>query len=403
LCQTRKEKKKGTIVRQPRVVIVGAGIVGLSTAYSLLTQGVEHVTILEQETVDHPRGTSHGISRLLRFEYGPDIFYSRMVRMSLSRWKRLEQVSQRTLYTRTGLLVLGNEGDNFTQPSYQAMLEMQLPTERLSRQHCKQRFPQFTASDSDVITYNAEAGILHASTCLRTLKELVISLGGTIHESCRVTHLSHDSQLRPVRIHTSTGNELSAERVVLATGPWVHRLLADLQLPVRLTRQYLLYFAGLPPSSFGIHAFPSFFTSDLYGFPFHPTTNNNYGPYWLKAASHTFGMPINPDDILPPDEQVVAHVSKKLRSLLPALHNANLVQVDSCVYDVSPDEGFILDRIPHDPRIVFATGLTGHGFKFGPLLGELLSSMICETPLPVGLEHFQLARFSHRQQSTFVA
>ena len=399
----REKKEEGIIVRQPQVVIIGAGIVGLSTAYSLLTQGAGHVTILEQEVVDHPRGTSHGISRLLRFEYGPDIFYSRMVHMSLSRWKRLEQVSQRTLYTRTGLLVLGNEGDNFTQPSYQAMREMDLPTERLSRQHCKQRFPQFSTSDSDIITYNAEAGILHASTCLRTLKEMVISLGGTIHESCRVTHLSQDSQLRPVRIHTSTGDELSAERVVLATGPWVHRLLADLQLPVRLTRQYLLYFAGLPPSSFSIHAFPSFFTSDLYGFPFHPTNNSDYGQYWFKAASHTFGIPIDPDDILSPDEQVIAHIAKKLRSLLPALHNANLVHVDSCMYDVSPDEGFILDRVPHDPRIVFATGLTGHGFKFGPLLGELLSSMICDTPPPVGLENFQLARFSHRQQTASVA
>src|SRR5436305_13560124 len=111
------------------------------------------------------------------------MFDSRMVRISLSRSKRLEQVSQRTLYTRTGLLVLGNEGDNFTQPSYQAMREMDLPTERLSRQHCKQRFPQFSTSDSDIITYNAEAGILHASTCLRTLKEMVISLRGIIHES----------------------------------------------------------------------------------------------------------------------------------------------------------------------------------------------------------------------------
>ena len=105
----REKKEEGIIVRQPQVVIIGAGIVGLSTAYSLLTQGAGHVTILEQEVVDHPRGTSHGISRLLRFEYGPDIFYSRMVHMSLSRWKRLEQVSQRTLYTRTGLLVLGND------------------------------------------------------------------------------------------------------------------------------------------------------------------------------------------------------------------------------------------------------------------------------------------------------
>ena len=99
------------VVPQQQVVIIGAGIVGLSTAYALLCQGVKHVTLLEQETVDHRRATSHGISRLLRFEYGPDLFYSQMVRLSLNRWKQLERTSKRTLYTRTGLLVLGMEGD----------------------------------------------------------------------------------------------------------------------------------------------------------------------------------------------------------------------------------------------------------------------------------------------------
>jgi monomeric sarcosine oxidase len=377
--------------------------VGLSTAYALLAQGLEHVTVLEQEAVDHPRGTSHGISRLLRFEYGSDIFYSKMVSLSLNRWKRLEHVSQRTLYSRTGLLVFGNEGDQFTQPSYHAMREMEMPVERLSRQHCGQSFPQFSTYSKDIITFNAEAGILHASTCLRALKEMVIDLGGSIFELCRVTHLTHDSQLRPVRIHTSTGDELTAERVVLATGPWVHRLLADLRLPVHITRQYLLYFAGLPFSSYGIHTFPAFMTNELYGFPLHSTSNNSHDPNWLKAASHSFGKPTDPNDILPPDDNVVAHITNKLRNLLPALHNARLAHVDSCMYDVTPDENFILDHVPHDPRIVFATGLSGHGFKFGPLLGELLSSMICVTPPPVKLEHFQLARFSHRHQSTSVA
>ena len=315
-------------MRQSRIVIVGAGIVGLSTAYALLSHGLEHVTVLEQETVDHPRGTSHGISRLLRFEYGPDLFYSKMVDMSFHLWRRLEHVSQRTLYSRTGLLVLGNEGDQFTQPSYHAMREMAMPVERLSWQHCKQRFPQFSTFNNDTITYNAEAGILHASTCLRTLKEMVIELGGSILEACRVTHLTHDSQLRPVRIHTSTGDELTADKVVLATGPWVHRLLADLHLPVHVTRQYLLYFAGLPFSSFGIHAFPAFFTNDLYGFPLHNTSHNGHGPNWLKAASHSFGKPIDPDDLLPPDEEIISQVAQKLRNLLPALQNARLARVD---------------------------------------------------------------------------
>ena len=121
-------------MRQPQVVVVGAGIVGLSTAYALLARGVKNVTVLEQETVDHRRGTSHGISRLLRFEYGSDIFYSQMVRLSLSRWKQLELAAQRTLYTRTGLLVLGAGGDKFTQPSFHAMRALKMPVERLSHQ-----------------------------------------------------------------------------------------------------------------------------------------------------------------------------------------------------------------------------------------------------------------------------
>lgn len=391
-------------MRQQQVVIVGAGIVGLSTAYALLTKGVKHVTVLEQEVVDHQRASSHGISRLLRFEYGPDLFYSEMVRLSLKRWNYLERISKRTLYSRTGLLVLGMEGDNFTQPSYRLLRELDMPTERLTWEHCKQRFPQFASHSSDIITFNAEGGILHASTCLQTLKELIIDLGGTICESCRVMHIASDNQLGPVRIHTSIGNELAADHVVLATGSWVHRLLASLHLPVRLTRQYLLYFAGLPTSSFGVNAFPAFMTHDnLYGFPIHSSAVKGYGSNWLKAASHTFGPSIDPDDILPADQQVIDRVVSRLRELLPAFEQADLVQVDSCMYDVTPDEDFILDCLPHDPRVVFATGLTGHGFKFGLLLGEILSSMVCNTQPPVPTERFQLARFLHQHQRVSVA
>lgn len=391
-------------MHQQRVVIVGGGIVGLSTAYALLAQGVKQVTVLEQEVVNHSRASSHGISRLLRFEYGPDVFYSNMVCLSLSRWQQLEQLTQRMLYTPTGLLMLGMEDDNFTQSSYRVMQELHMPAERLTKQHCKQRFPQFAAHTHDIITYNTEAGILHASTCLQTLRDLIIELGGTIYESCRVTHIANDSTLRPVHLYTSTGHQLTAERVVLATGAWVHRLLADLRLPVRLTRQYLLYFAGLPASLFSVNAFPAFMTADnLYGFPIHSSSSHAYGRNWFKAASHSFGTAIDPDDMLPPDERKIERVTRRLTTLLPALEQATLVHVDACMYDVTPDEDFILDYLPHDPRIVFATGLSGHGFKFGLLLGELLSSMLCNTRPPVPLDRFQLARFAHRRQQVAVA
>jgi len=401
----RKHKKEeGVIVRQQRIVIVGGGIVGLSTAYALLTAGVKQVTVLEQEVVNHHRASSHGISRLLRFEYGPDLFYSNMVRLSLSRWQQLEHLSRRRLYTRTGLLILGSEHDSFTRSSYRIMHELHMSSERLSKQHCEQRFPQFASHSHDFITYNNEAGILHASTCLDTLRDMIYDLGGTIYESCRVTHIGSNGSSHPLRLHSSTGTELLAERVVLATGVWVHRLLAELCLPVRLTRQYLLYFAGLPLSSFGVHAFPAFMTGDdLYGFPIHHSLSRDYSPHWFKAASHTFGTPIDPDNILPPEPQEIERVSRRLKALLPDLEQAQLVHIDSCMYDVSPDEDFILDYLPDDERIVLATGLSGHGFKFGLLLGEILSSMVCHTPPPIPLDRFQLARFAHRRQPASVA
>ncbi len=392
-------------MRQQRIVIVGAGIVGLSTAYALLTQGFQHVTILEQAHVDHTRSTSHGVSRLLRFEYGSAPLYSEMVRLSLARWKQLERITKHTLYTPTGLLVVGAEHDPFTQPSYLTMMRMGLPVEHLSTHRCQQRFPQFAIDPYTMLTYNAEAGILHASTCLRVLKERILALGGIICESCRVTRISHDTAYRPIRLYCegcengrndNAYREINADRLVLATGPWIHRLLTDLYPSIQVTRQYLLYFAGVPLPAFGIGAFPAFITSDLYGFPAHRMPN---GQYWLKAATHTFGPVINPDDTTGPDERSIAYIARRLRQLIPALQQARLIHVDSCMYDVSPDESFILDHLPSDPRIVFATGLSGHGFKFGPLLGELLTSLLCGTRPAVPLEQFQLARFSHQKVS----
>lgn len=376
---------------QQHITIVGAGIVGLSTAYALLAQGARCVTVLEQEAVDHRRCSSHGFSRLLRFEYGADGFYSELVGLSLQRWRKLQRRAERMLYTPTGLLVLGTRHDNFTLPSHTALRAMGMPTEHLSEARCRRRFPQFNTQGYDTFTYNSEAGILHASTCLRTLKDLVSDLGGEIRESCRVNSIWSEGQRQPVYLKLDSGDELTADRVVLATGGWVHHLLPHLQLPVRLTRQYLLYFAGLSPSSYSASTFPAFIADDLYGFPIHPGCNG-----WVKASSHSFGKTISPDEISPPDEHIIAHITGKLRQLLPDLEHAKLARIDSCMYDVTPDEDFILDRSPDDPRIIFATGLSGHAFKFGILLGELLGSMVCDTEPVVPLERFRLARFAQR-------
>jgi len=389
------------------IVIVGAGIVGLSTAYALLKQGTYHVTVIEQAVVDHPGSTSHGISRLLRFEYGDDPFYTQLVQLGLSHWRRLEHVSQRTLYSPTGVLVLGNEDDNFIHSSYTVLRELGLPTTRLSQYQCRQRFPQFVTDDYDMYTYNTQGGVLHASTCLRTLRDLILDLGGEICEVSRVKQIDYGNYHRPLRITLYSGDVYKADRVVLAVGPWVHRLLKNMHLPVHMTRQYLLYFANLPLDTFGVDAFPPFLASELYGFPIHSTLTGK-GPSWFKAASHNFGMPVEPEESTPTEDLLINQVVKRLRDLLPALQKAQLVHVDAYMYDVSTDEDFILDTLPDDSRVVFATGLSGHGFKFGLVLGEILSSLVQEKDTPVSVERFKLSRFAQsdtlaKQQQSYVA
>lgn len=373
---------------QPQIIIVGAGIVGLSTAYTLLKSGMRNVLVLEQATVNHPRATSASISRLLRFEYSTDAFYSHMVKLSLELWRELEKHTQCKLYTPTGLLTLGRAGEK-TRREHEIVRSLGLQSELLTAQRCQQRFPQFATEGYETLTYNTAGGILYASKCLQTLKHAIIAQGGTIAENSKVTHVTYGNPHHPIQVRLHTGETLHAERVVIAIGPWVHRLLGHLHIPIKMTRQYLLYFAGLTPRTFGCGAFPAFIERHLYGFPIHKGSHG-----WLKVASHQFGHPVDPDAAIVIEPAVIAHTIRDTRTLLPALHHAKLINIDSCIYDVSPDEDFILDHVPNDERIVFATGLSGHGFKFGPLLGQLLSSLVCNTQPVVSLARFRLARFA---------
>lgn len=381
-------------MQHANVAIIGAGIVGLATAYALLRADIKNIYVLEQYTVDHARATSRGPSRLLRFEYGADTLYPRMVQQSLQAWRRLERHSRTTLYTRTGVLVLGQEADNYILPAYHVLQEQGFPIDLLSEDDCHMLFPQFNTQGYDCFTYNVDAGLLHASTCLQTLKQLILDMGGKIISNCRVEHIVNENTRLPIRLLLENGHELLAERVALTTGPWIQHMLGDLRLPITTTRQYVLYFTNVPSTAFGLHTFPAFIADDLYGFPLHTTSTRGYSPAWLKATSHAFGTPIDPDMLPSIDQSTITHIAHKVRDLLPALQDARLAHIDTCMYDVSPDEDFILDYHPSDSRIVFATGLTGHGFKFGPLLGEILGALLYQQAPSIPLERFRLARFS---------
>ncbi len=140
-------------------------------------------------------------------------------------------------------------------------------------------------------------------------------------------------------------------------------------------------------AAFGVGAFPVFLAEmNCYGFPLQ-------GAGWLKVASHVVGAAVNPNDGYDPDETEIAYVRDFLRRVIPAAGALDLALVDRCMYDMTPDEDFILDHLPGANAIILGSGFSGHGFKFGPLIGELLAALALDQEPEFSLDRFRASRF----------
>jgi monomeric sarcosine oxidase len=376
----------GVAMSGPTVVVVGAGVMGLGAGAALAEAGA-NVTVLERYHVAHDWASSHGLSRAIRHEYGPLAQYSEMVARSLILWDELARETVRRLYIETGVLTLGQPDDGHTLPGLEVMRAQGLPVERLSADECERRFPQFRAGDFAAITWNPRGGMLRATECCLALAERIRARGGTISEEAQVMRVEPYGD--GGRVWLASGEMLTADRVVVAAGSWIADVLPDLTIPVRVSRQQVCYFSGLDEKSFGVGHFPVFLSGmNQYGFPMH-------GPGWLKVGLHDFGATVDPNAGYEPDINEVEAVRDFLRAYIPGAAQAELAGVDRCMYDVTGDEDFILDYHPGGRGVVIASGFSGHGFKFGIVVGRLLCALALETEPEFSLERFRLDRFIH--------
>jgi glycine/D-amino acid oxidase-like deaminating enzyme len=174
----------------------------------------------------------------------------------------------------------------------------------------------------------------------------------------------------------------------VTAGPWVHDLLPSYALPVRITRQQVCYFHAPSKPSLTTGAFPLFLASmEYYGFPVH-------GPDLFKVGIHTFGAEVDPNQPYDPSLEEVEQVRAFLRRVIPSAGDLPFAMADPCMYDVTPDQDFILDRLPGTPDVVLGSGFSGHGFKFGILIGELLAALALEEEPAIPLDRFRINRFA---------
>ncbi|MCR9293411.1 MAG: N-methyl-L-tryptophan oxidase [bacterium] len=396
------------------VIVLGVGGVGSAALYHLAVRGLR-VLGLEQFSIGHNRGSSHGETRAIRKAYFEHPSYVPLLERAYANWRELERQSQSTesLLVEQGILEIGPADGMLVQGVLQASRQHQLALEQVSEGEFAERFPGFVLPADSVALYEPAGGYLHVERCVQTYAELAVQHGAQLVTGQPVTSW----QLHSQGVLISTGEmEYSADRLVVTAGAWASELLRDLEVPLQVLRKHLHWYQVDPGAYAQSSGSPVFFYERpqgcYYGFPSLPgdvgtapkATSKSFSskppaaisaqPACIKVAEHTGGEvlhdPAQVSDALEPEE--VGRVERFLSECLPDVKLRSLAHA-VCMYTMSPDGHFIIDRHPLSEAVVFAAGLSGHGFKFASVLGEVLADLATTGQTALPIDFLGLARF----------
>jgi sarcosine oxidase len=353
-------------------VVIGAGAMGSAAAYHLARRG-EPFVLIEQFELGHSRGSSHGAARITRHSYA-DPRYARLMPAAFRAWRELEADASESLYIRTGGVSFSPEGVDYASRVAASLEELGVPHWRGTGREFRGRHPAFSLPDRDEVVFEPDAGLIAASRALAVQVELARWHGGagaTVLDRTPVRSLDLAGN-HPVAVTDSA--RIVADRLIVTAGAWVKRLLPDLPVPVRITRQQVLYFRPADPAPFQVGRFPVFIYKGardddaFYGMP-------DFLGLGVKAARHA-GPEVDPDLHDPSiAEEYASTVRQFLRGHIPALADAAIGCTEVCLYTVAPDDEFLVDVLPTRPDVIVASPCSGHGFKFSCLIGRVLADL----------------------------
>jgi sarcosine oxidase len=369
------------------VVVCGLGATGSAALYQLARRGVR-VLGLERFAPGHERGSSHGETRIIRLGYFEHPSYVPLVQSAYGKWREIEAAAGRQLLHVTGIAEIGPPGGVLVAGTLASIARHKLRHEIMAAPELMQRFPAFRVPPHHVGVVQPDGGFLQAEpaieamVCLAKVKGAEIRIG----ESVRAV----EPVARGVRITTDRG-VVEAGAAIVALGPWVKALLPDLPAPIRVTRQVMAWFEPLDPAPLSAGRLPVFLLESRHGI--------HYGfPPWrsplIKVAKHhhrdqsvdadAYDRTVSAEDEVLIRAAVAEHV--------PAA-NGRLVKAKTCLYTMTPDGDFIIDRLPGAPQIVVASPCSGHGFKFAPAIGDILADLATTGATAHDIARFALARF----------
>ncbi len=368
------------------VAVIGLGAMGSAALHQLGRRGVRAVGI-EQFTPGHDRGSSHGETRIIRLGYFEHPSYVPLVLAAIPLWRALERDARERLLEVTGVLELGAPDGTLVTGTLRSAREHNLPHEVLDAAAVRRRFPAFEVPAQFVGVLQPDGGILAAEAAVRAQLALAKASGAEVktNEKVRAVEPIADG----VRIVTERGR-IAAGQAIVAAGPWVKKLLPTLRAPIRVTRQVVGWFAPADPARFARERCPVFLIESaaglFYGFPL------GQRPGVKFAKHHHADEAVDPDGPARPlgagDETVLRAA---LAAHVPAA-NGGLLASQTCLYTMTPDGDFIIDRVPDAPQVIVASPCSGHGFKFAPVLGEILADLVTAGRTRHDISRFGLAR-----------
>lgn len=368
------------------LIVLGAGGIGSAVAYWGSKVLGDSVLSLEQFELGHVNGGSEDHSRIIRLSYHTP-HYVELAKAAYAAWEQVEVDSGEQLILRTGGLDLAPAGASIGLDDYRSsMTAANVPFDELTAEEVMLRWPQWRLSDDVNALYQDRSGVAMASRANAAHRKLAAEQGATFIEGAEVTAIRETGAEVEV---VAGGVAYRAEKLVIAAGAWTNRLLThlDIEFPLEVTQEQVVYLKPLDPLAFHPSRFPIWIwmtEPSFYGFPM-------VGEPAVKVAWDRCEIVTDPDrrsfdprqDV---NEAITDFVAGHLPGAAGGIHLAK-----TCLYTLTPDRDFVVDRVPGCENIFTAVG-AGHAFKFASLIGRVLVDLALTGQTDVDISPFAADR-----------
>jgi len=377
------------------VIVIGVGSMGSATCYYLSKRGY-NVLGLEQFDISHEFGSHAGQSRIIRKAYFEHPDYVPLLESAYKNWNRLEQETGEELYFKTGLLYAGTSNNEMITGVKQSAALYNIDLEQLNNADAAKRFPQFLFPKSFEILFEPEAGFLPPEKSIRLYATQAMKNKALIHSNEKVIEWKKEGDGLIVKTDRSS---YRCNKLIITAGAWAGKMIPGFTDKIKVTRQFVAWIKTKDDMQFALNNFPCWMVGDdekhgcYYGFPLLDT--KKFGePDGLKLAHHFPKEVTDPDKVdRKTTENDIQNLTYCLNKYLPGVFDS-VLHTKICLYGNSPDENFIIDKLPgYEENVSIACGFSGHGFKFASVVGEILADLAIEGKSNLPMEFLNAKRF----------